>query len=280
MSKQFRVCSSLDCKIRLPDLSYDGHSKCSSCIGKVCSLEDRCVECKDWPSDVFDKFIKHRHQLDLNKARKAKQRSKAKQLTLQREVGSDQQVIAVTAHSVSPSPSCSVVNVSSASSISAYSPSSAPISLPITPTAESSAPRDQVVTRNEFDSLKSIMLTIASDLAALKKDKVKEIGSVHSESVAPPTQGLPQTSVVDSGDVDPSVNPMLLPLVGGGEAPKGEACPTLACPVVDPESLDLANERGRKRVRESKDVLGCARRQRLPSSRPYFSGSGFGLGYP
>ena len=252
MSKQFRVCASLDCKIRLPDLAYDGHTKCSGCIGKVCSLEDRCVECKDWPSDVFDKFVKHRHQLELNKVRKAKQRSKAKQLILEREAGSDQQVLAVAAHSVSPSPPCSVINVSSASSVSAYSPTTAPISLPITPTAESSAPRDQVVTRNEFDSLKSIMLTIASDLAAMKKDRVKD--SVHSESVPPPTQSLPQTSVVDTGDVDPSVNPMLLPLVRGGEAPEGGFCPTLACPVVNPESLGLAVERGRKRFREFKDL--------------------------
>ena len=80
MSKQFRVCSSINCKIRLPDLTYDGHLKCSACIGQVCLLDNRCVECAGWPNDVFERFVKHRHMLELNKVRKAKQCSKTKQL--------------------------------------------------------------------------------------------------------------------------------------------------------------------------------------------------------
>ena len=170
-------------------------------------------------------------------------------------------------HSVSPSPSCSVVNFSSASSVSAYSPSAAPISLPDFPTADSFTPRDQVVTRTEFDSLKSLMITMASDLAAFRKRAVDSQPCAHSESVTPPTQVLPQSSVVDICDRYPSVNPMLLPPVGGGEAPKGESCPTLACTVVIPESLGLAVERGRKHFRELKDLPESAKRQR-PPSRP------------
>ena len=148
MSRQFRFCKTLDCKVRLPDLAYDGHSLCSNCIGKVCTLGNRCSECIGWSDDLFDSYVKHRHTLELNKLRKAKQRSKAKQLTL---VSVDHKV-AASAHSVSPSPPSSIVNISSASSVSAYSPSAAPISLPNSPTADSSAPRDQVVTRTEFDS--------------------------------------------------------------------------------------------------------------------------------
>ena len=57
------------------------------------------MECAGWSNEVFDKYVKHRHTLELNKLRKAKQRSKSKLVTSV----IDQQV-AGTAHSVSPSP--------------------------------------------------------------------------------------------------------------------------------------------------------------------------------
>ena len=262
MSRQFRFCKTLDCKVRLPDLVYDGHSLCSNCIGKVCTLGNRCSECINWSDELFDSYAKHRHTLELNKLRKAKQRSKAKQSTQLTLVSVDNKV-AVSAHSVSPSPPGSIVNVSTNSSISAYSPS-APVKTLPSPTANPSAPSDQVVTRSEFDSLKSLIASMASDLAALRKPV--QVG-VHSESVPPPTLALPSSSVVDYCDRDPSVNPMLLPLVGGGEVPEGESCPTLACPEAKQESLAFDDnlDRGRKRFRELKDVPSRAKRQRPPS---------------
>ena len=216
------------------------------------------MECAGWSNEVFDKYVKHRHTLELNKLRKAKQRSKSKLVTSV----IDQQV-AGTAHSVSPSPPSSVVNISSASSISAYSPSAATQPIQLSPTAIVSAPSDQVVTRTEFDSLKAIMMSMASDLASLRKgDNNSSLAKVHGD-VSP-------SSVVDLCDRDPPGNPMLLPLVGGGLVPVGESCPTLACPEADHEPVGL--DRSRKRVREVKDVSEQVKRQR-PPSRPRASTS-------
>ena len=180
MSKQVRICASSDCKTRLPDLAHDGHSRCSGCIGQLCSFNNHCIECAGWSNEVFTKYLKHRHVLELSRLRKAKQRSKAKLVTGE---GSIQQSFAAAAHSVSPSPPTSIVNLSSSSSVSAYSPSANVSPLPCSPTTVASAPCDQVITRSEFDSLKSMMLTMASDLAALRKNPVDQ---VHSESAPPP----------------------------------------------------------------------------------------------
>ena len=70
MSKHFRVCSTENCKIRLPDIVYDGHSRCSTCIGKVCNLNDHCFECAGWSNEMFDKYVKHRHML-VDKGKKS-----------------------------------------------------------------------------------------------------------------------------------------------------------------------------------------------------------------
>ena len=78
-AKQFRVCASEGCKARLADFSYDQHSKCSTCIGKLCSFDDHCLECAAWSNETFATYIKHRHTLELTRKRKAKQRAKAKQ---------------------------------------------------------------------------------------------------------------------------------------------------------------------------------------------------------
>ena len=182
MSKQFRICSTVNCKVRLPDVFYDGHTLCSGCIGKVCSLSDRCAECAGWSAETFESYVKHRHTLELNKLRKAKQRTKSKLV-----VSVIDRQVAGTAHSVSPSPSSSVVNLSTSSSVSAYSPSAATNPISFSPTANISAPRDQVVTRSEFDSLKALMANMASDLAALRKSDSSKLANVHSESVSPPS---------------------------------------------------------------------------------------------
>ena len=181
MSKQFRICSTGNCKVRLPDISYDGHTLCSNCIGKVCSLNDRCAECANWTSEVFDKYVRHRHTLELNRLRKAKQRTKSKLVAsvIDRQV-------AGTAHSVSPSPHSSVINISTCSSVSAYSPSAATQPISSSPAAIISAPSDQVVTRSEFDSLKALMASMASDLASLRKGGNSNVAQVHSDCVPPP----------------------------------------------------------------------------------------------
>ena len=251
-TKQFRVCASENCKVRLPDFKYDGHSRCSTCIGQVCNFNNHCLECADWPNDVFDRYVKHRHVLELTRLRKAKQRSKAKQSL---EVSK----LPVSAHSVSPSPSVSVVSLSPSSSISAYSPSAITQTLSSTPTAVTSAPQgDQVVTRSEFDSLKLLMATMASDLAALRRGN----DEVHSESVPPPSLAVPPTSGVEARSADPSVSRMILSPVEGCAEPVGEPSPTEACPRIQQETL-LA-DRSRKRVRDI-DSVERKKRQRSPS---------------
>ena len=260
-SKQFRVCSSENCKARLPDLSYDGHSKCSNCIGKLCAVDDHCDECVAWPSETFNIYLKHRHTLELTRLRKAKQRAKAKQSG---NVGDGQQ--AVTGHSLSPSPSTSVVSLST-SPISPYSPSTMTKSISMTPTAVTQAPSDQVVSRAEFDSLKELIMTMATDLASVVADKRSGQGSkvdVHSESVPQPSLAVPSTSGIDSRlsslGREPPVDRTILSLVEGSTMPEGEPCLPEACPMVQQETLD----RGRKRSRDIESV-DRAKRQRAPS---------------
>ena len=265
MSKPYRVCSTDGCKVRLPDLTFDGHSRCSTCIGKLCSSLDHCIECAEWSNEIFDKYVKHRHMLELTRLRKAKQRAKAKQLTLSNvgkqltlsDVG--QQAVAGSSHSVSPSPPASVVTLSPSSSLSPYSPSACTKSLPSSsPSAGISAPRDQVITRSEFDSLKSLMMSMATDVATMMKDR-----QVHSESAPPPSRSVPLTPVVDSG-CDPAAHRSNPLPVDGSPVLSGEPCPTGSCPVVQSETYDEL-DRSRKRVRESKDSSERRKRQRPPS---------------
>ena len=260
-TKQFRVCSSENCKARLPDLSYDGHSKCSNCIGKLCAVDDHCDECVAWPSETFNIYLKHRHTLELTRLRKAKQRAKAKQAS---NVGDGQQ--AVTGHSLSPSPSTSVVSLST-SPISPYSPTTITKSISMTPTAVTQAPSDQVVSRAEFDSLKELIMTMATDLASVVADKRSGQGNsinVHSESVPQPSLAVPSTSGIDSRLTslgrEPPVDRTILSLVEGFTTPEGESCLPEACPMVQQETL----ERSRKRSREL-DSATRAKRQRAPS---------------
>ena len=81
-----------------------------------------------------------------------------------------------------PLPPTLLVSLSPSSTVSPYSPSADPVSLPSnSPTAVSSAPQGQVVTRSEFDNLKSLMMSMAVDLAAMRKSS-----QVHCESEHPP----------------------------------------------------------------------------------------------
>ena len=247
------MCSSDNCKNRLPDLTYDGHSRCSSCIGQLCSFENHCLECAGWPNEVFDRYIKHRHMLELNRIRKAKKRAKTRQSSV---VGGSQQQ--VPAHSVSPSPSPSIVSLSASSSVSPYSPTAMTKSITSTPTAVAQVPSDQVVTRGEFDYLKNMMISMASDLAALRSDR-----PIHSENVPQPSLVVPLTSGVDAppslGGDPPGVR-TILSLAEGFAATEGESCLPEACPMALQETLD----RSRKRSREPKDLAEKAKRQRPP----------------
>ena len=258
MSK-YRVCSTDGCKVRMPDLAFDRHTRCQTCVGKACSFDDHCEECASWSNEDFDRFVKHRHTLELTRLRKAKQRAKAK---LSTSAGNFQTAVTGAAHSVSPSPSRSVVSLSPSSSVSVYSPSSSlPILLPTnSPAADSSAPQGQVVTRSEFDNLKNLMLSMATDLAAIRKDS----GQAHSDSVPPPSQSVSLNPVVDVSDRDPAVHRPEPLLVEGKAVPSGESCPTGSCPMIQMEtSSDL--DRGRKRVREPKDTAERRKRKRSPS---------------
>ena len=255
MSKTVRVCSTETCKSRLPDFAFDGHSRCSVCIGFLCSRDKHCEECSQWTNDRFDKYIKHRHVLELNRARKAKQRAKAKQLPVPLTT---QQAVGGSAHSISPSPSASVADISYSSSVSPYTPSALTQSLPSSsPSAVVSGPSDQVVTRSEFDNLKSLMATMAADLAALRKDS----SQVHSVSDPPPSQAVSSNSVVDRRDRDSLVNRPDTSLVEGRPVPMEESRPTKSCPMTQSGTDD----RSRKRDRESKDSASRVKRQRPPS---------------
>ena len=49
MAKQVRFCAGISCKFRMPNLANDSHSLCHNCIDYLCSVNDNCDECKDWP---------------------------------------------------------------------------------------------------------------------------------------------------------------------------------------------------------------------------------------
>ena len=68
----FRICATNGCNARLPDYKNDGHSRCKDCVGHLCTPDNKCEECSLWTEDVFCNYIKHRRQLELTRARKAK----------------------------------------------------------------------------------------------------------------------------------------------------------------------------------------------------------------
>ena len=155
----------------------------------------------------------------------------------------------------------SVVSLSSSSPISPYSPSALTRTIPSTPTAEFQAPSDQVISRGEFDSLKAMMITMASDSAALRSGNKQ----AHSDSVPQPSLVVPSTSGVDSlrsPDCEPTGGRTILSLVEGFAAPEGESRLPESCPMEQQETLA---DRSRKRSREPKDSAGRAKRQRAPS---------------
>ena len=51
------------CRQRMSGLQFDLHTICESCRGIVCSLVDRCPECKDWSQDTMSAYLKHKVSL-------------------------------------------------------------------------------------------------------------------------------------------------------------------------------------------------------------------------
>ena len=43
--------------------SNDRHKCCVSCRVQDCNFDNKCIECSLWPSDVFEKYIKHHRSL-------------------------------------------------------------------------------------------------------------------------------------------------------------------------------------------------------------------------
>ena len=250
----FRICATLDCKSRLPDLKYDGHSKCVTCIG-YCDVDNRCDECKHWPTELFASFLKHRHKLQMDRQRKSKSRQKAREskellklsATSDKEFDSDGPVSCKGAHVISPSGSSSNVSkelglglndpltkddisLLSPRNLSLLSSSSVPKCLPKSPTAAISAPvSDQgiSVSAAEFKELltavsnQSVTLqSLAQNVNLLMADRASSV-SVHSASVFPPGQDLGSRPVVGLGS-DPQSSGVLCAQVAGGPGSGGE----------------------------------------------------------
>ena len=162
----FRICTSLDCRNRLPDFKHDKHSKCSLCIGHVCDLDIKCNECNLWPDEKFKYFLKHRHKLTVARERKARDRQRAREIKI--SATADKEFCNVSrkrAHSISPSVSSGsggkvlIVddvsnNLISSPTLSVASSLSVPRASPRTPTAVPSAPiGDQGITVAQFNEL-------------------------------------------------------------------------------------------------------------------------------
>ena len=245
MSK-VRYCAGESCNNRLPGLEYDSHSICATCIGKECNVEDKCQQCSLWPVEKFSLYVKHRRVLKMTRARKARYKlAKANQTGVSQSLevvqpSGDRAVhnLSQSFHSEYASPSPGIH----------LPPSSASISLPVPLSAAISAPsRDRVTTE------------LAPDVQA---SVIRSLANVHSESVSPLSQSVPPTSSVVYSCCDSGVTqgPQLLAIEGLG--PAEEPCPVEPCLEVQSGS---SQDRGRKRVRETKDVSGKVKRSVPPS---------------
>ena len=58
------------CHRRMSILKHDSHSICSLCRDTVCSLDTRCSECKDWPVDIMQEYLKHKKSLAGKRGKK------------------------------------------------------------------------------------------------------------------------------------------------------------------------------------------------------------------
>ena len=51
------------CRRRMSSLQFELHTICESCRGIVCSIENRCPECKTWSLDKMSAYLKHKVSL-------------------------------------------------------------------------------------------------------------------------------------------------------------------------------------------------------------------------
>ena len=67
-SAALRLCPK--CHRRMSSLKHDSHTLCSQCRDVVCALDTRCSECKDWPIEIIQEYVKHRKPLAGKKGKK------------------------------------------------------------------------------------------------------------------------------------------------------------------------------------------------------------------
>ena len=260
---KFRICSTPSCNNRLPDSCFDGHSKCARCIGRLCTLENRCSECVFWPENQFKLFDKHRHALKLARERRAKYKLAREGKLAKEEIFNTSKLsMDRPVHDMSVSPAQSLGNLPLSLSDFPLSPSTSSKSMPVPFTAALSAPdRGQVTTESEIKLMKAMMSDFSAQLATLSYQS--QLAKVHSASVSPSHHSLHSSSGVDRLCDDLGVN--LPPTVIATEVtePTSEPCPTESC--LDVEFDAVSQERGRKRFREPKDHSAKVKRSEPPS---------------
>ena len=240
----FRICATNGCNARLPDYKNDGHSRCKDCVGHLCTPDNKCEECSLWTEDVFCNYIKHRRQLELTRARKAKIRKlnkdertgnvKVKQHEISSSVGS----------SAKSDPSNVIDLDVSRSLVTSFDSSASSLPVPKSPTKPSAPFRDQGNTdlSKRVDDL-TVKVNLVFDLLVNKlksNPQTADLGPMPS----PGLSGLaPQSSDV-------------LPEQGSGGTAADGRPQEGTCPLVPSQHLD----RSRKRSREPKD--SCARVKR------------------
>ena len=261
MAKQFRICVGESCHSRMPSLEYDGHSKCETCIGKICNLESRCSECLDWPDDRIKAFLKHKIELEKSRKRKARRRQLLKEqakLPAGSSVVSPKSAVCASAHSMSSSSSALSIAVthdsldlsSNISLDSSVSSSAAAISNPV---------RDQVITRGELDQVLNKLSALTDFVvSSLGKQNLEQVPSVANPS--PVCQDLHSTSA-DGNEGEPKVTQPLSSWIERGSGPSGNSAHVESCPNAGPDNSD----RSRKRSRDCKDSSGRIKRSRAPS---------------
>ena len=273
----FRFCATEGCKLRLADLKYDRHSICPRCVGHVCDLNLKCSECSTWSEQQFKIYSKHRKKLEVDRARKARNRQKSKDIAIDN-------VDVLTGrkpdHSISPSFSSSDSRprpktpkqishedvsqdliYSPASSLSTYSIKSTPKAAP-TPSGDQGI----IVPPDEWSNFMAKFSVMDQNLSLLMADRAKTLGTnVHSESVAPSRQDSgPMPAVEVRSGADPQLSGVLCTPVVGGPGSGGESLAVGTCP----SDLSPGHVRSLKRnLRVPKDLLSKIKRSKESAGR-------------
>ena len=257
----FRICATSRCNARLPDIKNDGHSRCKDCVGHVCTPENKCEECIVWTDDVFSNYIKHRRQLELTRARQAKNRklNKDKRTGNVKVSVTDKGKVKVNQHEMSSSVGSSaksdpgnIIDLDvSRSLVYSFDSSTSSLSVPNAPINQSpnkpSAPlRDQGNTdlSKRVDDL-TAKVNLVVDLLVNKLKSNPQVADL---------QPMPSRELVG---LAPQLPDVLLEPSSGGTAADGRLREG-TCPLVASQHLD----RSRKRSREPKDAYARIKRSR------------------